>query len=67
MPPFLFPGAAPGAGAFLCSPKERHERKGDPRFAAATSLPRAVSLRCSIGPAVCATRAPARLMHIHRA
>jgi hypothetical protein len=29
-------GGGPGAGDFLCSPKESHQRKGNPRFAATT-------------------------------
>jgi hypothetical protein len=42
-------------------------RKGNPRFAAATSSPRAVSLRCSTSPAVCATRALTRLLRVPQA
>ena len=53
-------GAAPGAGGFLCSPKESHQRKGNPRFAAATSFPRAVPCATRSG------RAAAQLAHRRR-
>ena len=61
------PGGGPGASDFLCSPKESHQRKGNPRFAAATSCPCAVSLRCSTTPAVCATRASFTQCQAHQA
>ena len=61
-------GAAPEPVTFsLLAQRESHQRERAPRFAAATSSPRAVSLRCSTSPAVCATRAPTRLLQVPQA
>lgn len=54
--------ALKGGWLSFARPKESHERKGRPRFAAENC-----SLRYSIGPAVCATRAPYARSHVHQA
>jgi len=61
-------GAAPEPVTFpLLAQRESHQRERAPRFAAASSFPGAVSLRCSTSPAVCATRAPTRLLQVPQA
>jgi len=61
-------GAAPvPVTFFLRAQEESNQRRRAPRRAATTSQARVVALRCSPGPAVCATRAASRFLRIHRA